>query len=251
MRFLRVKNWEKFQHYKKRNPPWIRLYNEVLDDYAFGRLQDASKWHAVGLWLLASRFDNRIPADPEWIGQRIGATAPVDLDELLSSGFITVCDDDEQDASGTLASRKQDATLEAEAETETETKQQRTRNDELEAERNRRFVQSTDFRAMITPLVYQYLWLGSEPPEAFPRSINQELRTAEDIGLRVGGRRLVGSLPFVRLVEDMGDKPVTMKLLDSANHQHIIRQALHMYDKQENAKAAKALRKAGGDRAAA
>ena len=29
----RVKNWSKFQHYKNRNPPWIRLHVEILDDY--------------------------------------------------------------------------------------------------------------------------------------------------------------------------------------------------------------------------
>jgi hypothetical protein len=116
MDFVQVKNWEKFQHYKKRNPPWIRLYNEILDDYTFGRLPDASKWHAVGLWLLASRFDNKIPADPEWIRQRIGATDPVDLPILLSAGFLVPYDD----ASDTLASRKQDAKPEGEGEGETE-----------------------------------------------------------------------------------------------------------------------------------
>jgi DNA-binding NarL/FixJ family response regulator len=31
-----VKNFERFQHYKDRSPPWIKLYNELLDDYEFG-----------------------------------------------------------------------------------------------------------------------------------------------------------------------------------------------------------------------
>lgn len=118
--FLAVKNWAKFQHYKQRNPPWIRLYNELLDDYAFACLQDASKWHAVGIWLLASRFDNRIPDDPTWIAQRINARTKLDLDELLSAGFIERCNDD-QGASTPLALVKQDATPETETETETET----------------------------------------------------------------------------------------------------------------------------------
>jgi len=114
---LRVRNWERFQHYHKRNPPWIRLYNEILDNYEFSRLQDASKWHAVGIWLLASRFDNRIPDDPKWIATRINATTVVDLDSLISAGFLESYDD----ASNTLAPRKQSATLEGEGETERET----------------------------------------------------------------------------------------------------------------------------------
>jgi hypothetical protein len=35
MRFLQVKNWRSFQHYGKRNPPWIKLHRALLDDYAF------------------------------------------------------------------------------------------------------------------------------------------------------------------------------------------------------------------------
>lgn len=106
--FLRVRNFEKFQHYKDRNPPWIKMYRGLLDDYAFARLQDASKAHAICIMLLASQLDNRVPADPDWIAQRIGANSPVDLDELLSSTFVELCDD----ASDALASRKQNAPLE-------------------------------------------------------------------------------------------------------------------------------------------
>ena len=36
-----------FQHYKDRSAPWIKLYNELLDDYRFAVLPDASKWHLV------------------------------------------------------------------------------------------------------------------------------------------------------------------------------------------------------------
>jgi hypothetical protein len=34
VRYLRVKNWSEFQHYKDRNPPWIKLHRTLLDhDY--------------------------------------------------------------------------------------------------------------------------------------------------------------------------------------------------------------------------
>ena len=77
-----VRNFERFQHYKDRSPPWIKLYNELLDDYRFAVLPDASKWHLVAIWLLASRSDNGIPADTKWIAGHIGATEQVDLTPL-------------------------------------------------------------------------------------------------------------------------------------------------------------------------
>lgn len=108
MRYLKIKNFEKFQHYKGRRPLWIKLYNALLDDFAYARLQDASKAHLVGLWLLASRTDNLIPYDLPFIAQTIRATTALDVDELVSSGFIGVYDD----ASGLLAECLQVATLE-------------------------------------------------------------------------------------------------------------------------------------------
>ena len=111
---IEVKNFEKFQHYKDRMPPWIKLYNELLDDYEFSRLQDASKLHLVMIWLLASRYENRIPNDAVWIARRINATEPVKLDCLVKAGFIRICGD----ASTALAESKQDAMPETEEETE-------------------------------------------------------------------------------------------------------------------------------------
>lgn len=111
-----VKNFQRFQHYKDRSPPWIKLYNETLDDYDFSRLPDASKMHLVAIWLLASRSDNKIPYDPAWIARRINATEPVNLEELASAGFIIV----EQARSKPLAKRKQSAMPEREGEGQVE-----------------------------------------------------------------------------------------------------------------------------------
>lgn len=114
---IRVRNWEKFQHYRDRNPPWIKLYNDLLEDYEFGRLQDASKAHLIAIWLLASRTGNELPADPEWIAGKIGATEPVNLSTLVSAGFLEAYGD----ASKALAESKQSAIPEREGETEAET----------------------------------------------------------------------------------------------------------------------------------
>jgi len=114
-RYLRVRNLPKYQHYKHRNPPWIKLHRELLDDYDFAHLPDASKAHALCLMLLAARLDNFIPYDPLWIAQKIQAQSPVDLDGLLEIKFIEVA----HGASKPLASRKQNATLEREGEKST------------------------------------------------------------------------------------------------------------------------------------
>lgn len=103
-----VKDFEKFQHYKDRAPPWIKLYNELLDSYNFAQLPDHARFHLLAIMLLASRSGNKIPYDPAWVGCRINSTVEVDLDILLSLGFI-VSDQQlrlpEQVASTTLAKR--------------------------------------------------------------------------------------------------------------------------------------------------
>lgn len=98
--WLRVKNWDRFQHYKDRSPPWIKLHYSTLDDYAWSHLPDASKAHLMGIWLLASRNDGRVPNDAAWLGKRIGARSKVDMTVLVRAGFL------ERDAS---TSAEQDA----------------------------------------------------------------------------------------------------------------------------------------------
>lgn len=88
MQFLRIKNWDKFQHYRDRDPPWIKLHRELLEDYEFQRLQDASKLHLILIWLFASHHHGRIPNDAEFIHKRIGTASPPDLNYLISKGFL-------------------------------------------------------------------------------------------------------------------------------------------------------------------
>lgn len=55
-RYLRVKNWGEFQHYKDRFPPWIKLYNKIIgSDDQFGFLPELEQWQLVRIWLIASR----------------------------------------------------------------------------------------------------------------------------------------------------------------------------------------------------
>lgn len=85
-----VKNFDKFQHYRDRAPPWIKLYNHLLEDYTFSKFPDASKWHLIAIWLLASRSNNILPLDPVWIATKIGATSTVDLNFFIEHGYIYI-----------------------------------------------------------------------------------------------------------------------------------------------------------------
>ncbi len=98
-RYLRVRNFDAFQHYKERNPIWIKLYCSLLDDYEFAQLPDETKFHAVGLMLLASRLNNKFPADELWLRAKINATKEIDLEKLLEIEFLEVAEDAKNDKS--------------------------------------------------------------------------------------------------------------------------------------------------------
>jgi hypothetical protein len=90
--YLMIRNWARYQHYKDRRPPWVKLYSNVLADPLFARLHDASKAHALLLMTVAAELDNRIPADATWLAHKLFATEAVDLDALVSAGWLAPYD---------------------------------------------------------------------------------------------------------------------------------------------------------------
>lgn len=113
-RIIRMVNWHQYQHYKDRNPAWIKSYTRLIDgdSVEFSRLPDHQKWQMHAITLLASRHDNSIPYDPEWIAERLHLRSKLDLKALEATGMIEIIDV----ASGTLAGCEQDAMLETEKE---------------------------------------------------------------------------------------------------------------------------------------
>ena len=87
MKFLSVKNWKDFQHYGKRNPPWIKLHRAVVDDYAFCSLSDAAKGHLMLLWLYASQNNGRVPVDVPFLENKL-SIKNLDLQMLADHGFL-------------------------------------------------------------------------------------------------------------------------------------------------------------------
>lgn len=113
MEYFSVKNWEKHQHYKDRNPPWIKLHKDLLHDYEFTCLQDASKLHLMLIWILASQMENKIPVDGDWLKNTLHTDTEIDLKALSDAGFIDI-------DSSMLATCEQSAMLETEAQVPTE-----------------------------------------------------------------------------------------------------------------------------------
>ena len=112
---LRPKNWSDFQHYKNRNPPWIRFHKRILDDRIYQKLPIASRALAPMLWLLAS--ESKDPNTGEFDGSveeltfrlRWPEAEIVDaLKPLIDSGFFEMV----QSASTVLAECLRDATPE-------------------------------------------------------------------------------------------------------------------------------------------
>jgi len=109
---VRPKKWSEFQHYKDRDPTWIKLHKRLLDDYEFQSLPLASMALAPMFWLLASENkEGWIEYDIKKIAFRLRRT-PQEIEDaikgLISSGFFEL----EQSASIVLADVKRDATPE-------------------------------------------------------------------------------------------------------------------------------------------
>ncbi len=89
MNTLVVVNWGKFQHYKNRNPPWIKFHTSLLDDYDFQRLPGEAKWQLLLLWLIAAKQDNHIPDDREWLASLLHVPPDgLEIEILIDGGWL-------------------------------------------------------------------------------------------------------------------------------------------------------------------
>jgi len=55
----RIKGWSKFQHFKDRRPPWVKLYRDLLEDPDWHELDGEAAKMLVALWLIASEDDSQ------------------------------------------------------------------------------------------------------------------------------------------------------------------------------------------------
>lgn len=84
----RIRNWREFQHYSKRNPPWVKLHYELLTSRDWVMLDDASRVLAVASMLLASRNDGVVPNDATYVQRVAYLNAPPNFKPLVACGFL-------------------------------------------------------------------------------------------------------------------------------------------------------------------
>jgi len=87
--FLRCKGWKDRQGYKDGRPiHWIKLHTALLEDYKFSQLSEIQQCHVIKIWALAGKTGNKLPNDAKWIARRINAKSKVELDQLITLGFL-------------------------------------------------------------------------------------------------------------------------------------------------------------------
>jgi hypothetical protein len=94
VRYVRIRNWERFQHYRDRRPPWIKLHQSLADDFAFHELPDHAKVQLMSLWILASKHDNKIPDRGVGFERHNLSHRPFDIPLLVKAGFLEYAEEE-------------------------------------------------------------------------------------------------------------------------------------------------------------
>ncbi len=88
--YIYVKNWNQFQHYKGRDPVWIKLYRALVDEDDYLRLTLADRGLLHDIWKLTALAGNgRVSANRKSLGRRLNVRR-VSLEPLIRAGFIEV-----------------------------------------------------------------------------------------------------------------------------------------------------------------
>lgn len=115
---MKVKNWEKFQHFKDRRPVWIKLYRELLDDYDINMLAPESFKFLIQIWLIASedtKLEGNLPP-VETIAYRLRLNKNKVLSLLRTIDIFLIFDGykDDEDAMALTRSREKETEKETE-----------------------------------------------------------------------------------------------------------------------------------------
>lgn len=113
---MQIKNWHKFQHFKDRRPPWVKLYRDLLDDIEWHQLDANSAKVLVMLWLIASEDDGRLP-NIKTLAFRLRMSEKQTNDAINNLSHWL-----EQDDIGVISERYQNDLPETETETKKEKK---------------------------------------------------------------------------------------------------------------------------------
>jgi hypothetical protein len=156
---MRIKHWNKFQHFKDRKPPWVKLYRDLLDDLDWHELDAQASKVLVMLWLIASEDEGRIPPT-KTLAFRLRMTEKQTNDCLNKLSHWL-----EQDDINTISERYQDDSLETERETEKE----------KEAETKRGTKGSRLSADWVLPEDWES-WARQERPDLNPQKVGEQFK---------------------------------------------------------------------------
>ena len=118
MQYFSIKDWSKFQHFRDRRPPWIKLYRDILDDIQWHELDPLSAKTLIMLWLIASEDNGMLPCSKELSFRlRISEKQVESIVSRLSRWL-------EQDDINMISNGYRDDRTETETETEGETERE-------------------------------------------------------------------------------------------------------------------------------
>ena len=101
MKYLKIKNWDTWQSYRKDRPgapPWIKVHRNLMSNMEWSMLTDSEKGHLISIWILAADRNGRIPSDPNMLRKMCQLDNPPDTNKFIDLGFIEPdgCQDDNQ-----------------------------------------------------------------------------------------------------------------------------------------------------------
>ena len=118
---IKIKNWDSFQHYRDRNPPWIKLHRRLLNDREFFSLDGDCVKTLVLLWMLAAETkDGELPSIED-IAFRLRLDSKVLASQISKLNHWLIVDDSDMLADCTRHGSKVEQSAPSETETERET----------------------------------------------------------------------------------------------------------------------------------
>lgn len=86
--YLIIPRWDEYQHYKQRDPPWIKVHTKLLSNAGFLGLSPAARGVLLTLWLAYSRTQGQLKVST-W--SALGGAKGVGYPQLVSlnhAGFL-------------------------------------------------------------------------------------------------------------------------------------------------------------------
>lgn len=89
--WIEIPRWREFQHYKDRDPKWIKNYQRLLHNADYRRLSGHQRGVLHGLWMLYASCGRQLPLDTASITAQLGLrVSSLQLESLNHAGFILI-----------------------------------------------------------------------------------------------------------------------------------------------------------------